>query len=557
MFSWLRRAYIPLFTQITAPFILLALVIAAGGTYIVTRLVFDSLEERFTNQLIETGILAEQSLVRTETDLLEALRVISNTQGMDFAVLAGEVETVANLVLPGAYNTSIGAVIIVNRAGRPLLSVYLNPGTQAYEVLDVSAPYASLAPVQKVLSVSLDTAGDKFAGIVPSGQGDFFFIAGPIRQAGGTLAGAALVGISVKDLALRARAETLAQLSFYTPEGHILSSTFVSPQDIDPTIAAEVLARQIDSSFTRNLLDSGISYNEIVSAWEVRGGEDLGLVGVGLPPTILVQASQFTRQNTLLWLGATLLLVVLVGLFVANQVARPIRALKEAALQVGLGNLRVKVAQRGSNELSVLTGSFNDMVSSLSASNQNLLDAYTKTIEGWARATDLRDHETHGHSRRVADLSVALAKSMGIKDDELIHLYRGALLHDIGKIAIPDSILHKKGTLSLFEREQMKGHPAIAKGFMEGVKFLEPALAIPFAHHEKWDGTGYPRGLKGEQIPLAARIFAVVDVWDAMTSDRPYREAQDFDDTIKQIEGESGKHFDPVVVQAFMKLLGR
>ena len=557
MISRLRSAYIPLFTQITVPYILLALVIAAVGIYVVTRVIFDSLEERFTNQLIETAILAKDNLVRTEDDMLGALRLAANIQGVPLAVEHGDAATLTVLVLPGAYNAGVEALVILDSGGTRLVSLYLNPETQNYEALQEDTPYRNLPFVRAVLSGNEDQAGDKFGGISPTILGNYFFVSGPIRDAEGSLTGVALVGISLERLADRNRAESLAHLTFYGVDGNILASTFVEPIGLTLATAEESLVRQDEANLTRSLQDSGLNYNEIVSPWEIRTGEDLGLVGVALPTAILVQASQFTRQNTLLLLSAAILLVVIVGVFVAGQIARPIRALKEASQQVAQGNLRVRLPHRGSNEISILTQSFNDMVGNLFASKQTLLDAYRKTIEGWAMATDLRDHETEGHSRRVAELSVALAKSMGMKGEELIDLYRGALLHDIGKIAIPDSILRKKGPLTATERRQMQKHPEIAKGFMEQVEFLKPALDIPYSHHEKWDGTGYPTGLKGEDIPLAARIFAVVDVWDALTSDRPYRAAQGFNETIEHIKAESGRHFDSKVVKAFVKLMGR
>ncbi len=557
MISRLRQAYVPLFTQITVPYILLALLIAAGGTYIVTRLVFDSLEERFANQLIETAILAKESLVRVEDDLLEALRLASNIQGVDEALRQRDVASLQGLVLPGAFNTGVEALAILDSDGARLLSLYLNPETQNYDVLVESNPYRNQSLVQAVLSGQEDEAGDKFAAILPTQLGDYFFISGSITDAQGSLTGVALVGISIENLANRARSETLAQLTFYGLDGSPLATTLGESQAFTPAAAEEALARQNEGSLTRTLADTGINYNEILSPWEIRAGEDLGLVGVALPTAFLVQAGQFTRQNTLWLLVAALLLVMLVGFVVAGRIARPIQALREAAFQVTLGNLRVRVPQSGANEISGLTKSFNDMVATLHSSEQNLLDAYQKTIEGWAMATDLRDHETQGHSRRVADQSVALAKTMGLKGDELVHLYRGALLHDIGKIAIPDSILQKKGALTPDERNQMQQHPELAKSFIEQVEFLKPALDVPYAHHEKWDGTGYPRGQKGTGIPITARIFAVVDVWDALTSDRPYRAAWAFNDTIKHIKAESGQHFDPAVVQAFMKMMGR
>ena len=155
------------------------------------------------------------------------------------------------------------------------------------------------------------------------------------------------------------------------------------------------------------------------------------------------------------------------------------------------------------------------MFEELNRSHLELTLAYDTTIEGWAQALELRDRETEGHTRRVADLTVKLAQALGVKSEDLIHIRRGALLHDIGKMGIPDRILLKPGPLTPEEWEIMKKHPVYAWELLSPIKYLRPALDIPYYHHERWDGTGYPRGLKGEEIPLSARIFAVVDVWDA------------------------------------------
>lgn len=181
--------------------------------------------------------------------------------------------------------------------------------------------------------------------------------------------------------------------------------------------------------------------------------------------------------------------------------------------------------------------------------------AYESTLEGWLRALDLRDGETEGHSRRVVELTLALSQVFGISGEELIHVRRGALLHDIGKMALPDSVLLKPGPLDAKESEQMHLHPWYAFKMLSGVDFLRPALDIPYGHHERWDGSGYPRGLRGEEIPFAARMFAVIDVWDALRSDRPYRHGWSADRVIEHIRGLSGTHFEPVVAEAFETLL--
>ena len=192
---------------------------------------------------------------------------------------------------------------------------------------------------------------------------------------------------------------------------------------------------------------------------------------------------------------------------------------------------------------------------SLERTNEDLLLAYETTIEGWARALDLKDEDTEGHSRRVTQLTTRLARRMGMTEEEIVHVRRGALLHDIGKMGIPDEVLRKPGALDADEWNLMKKHTEFARDFLEPIPFLQPALTIPYSHHEKYDGSGYPEGLAGEQIPLAARLFAVVDVYDALTSDRPYRKAWTEEQALEHIAQEAGTHFDPEVVEEFLAMV--
>ncbi|MBX3046909.1 MAG: GAF domain-containing protein [Anaerolineales bacterium] len=187
----------------------------------------------------------------------------------------------------------------------------------------------------------------------------------------------------------------------------------------------------------------------------------------------------------------------------------------------------------------------------LQTSNESLREAYERTIEGWAHALALRDMETIEHSRRVTEMTVKLAQALGVSDEQLEHVRRGALLHDIGKMGVPDHILGKAGPLDDEEWEIMRRHPVYARDMLTAIDFLYPALPIPLYHHEKWDGTGYPEGLQGRHIPLEARIFAIIDVWDALTSNRPYRDAWPEDKVAQHLREQAGKHFDPAIVDAF------
>ncbi|MCX7796396.1 MAG: PAS domain S-box protein [bacterium] len=186
---------------------------------------------------------------------------------------------------------------------------------------------------------------------------------------------------------------------------------------------------------------------------------------------------------------------------------------------------------------------------------RKLEKAYDATIRSWGKILELRDKETEGHTERVVDLTIALAKRLGLKDEEVINIRRGAFLHDIGKLSVPDSILLKPGKLNAEEWEIIKKHPVIAYEALSSIEDLKPTLDIPYCHHENWDGTGYPRGLKGEEIPLSARIFAIADVWDALTSDRPYRPAWSKEEALRYIKEQAGKHFDPKIVEVFLEII--
>jgi putative two-component system response regulator len=186
---------------------------------------------------------------------------------------------------------------------------------------------------------------------------------------------------------------------------------------------------------------------------------------------------------------------------------------------------------------------------------QKLADSYQKTLEGWVRALDLRDEETEGHTLRVTEMTVALAEAWGIPPEEREHIRRGALLHDIGKIGVPDRILLKPGKLTDDEWIVMKQHPDFAYRMLVPIEYLQPALDIPHSHHERWDGGGYPRGLKGEEIPLSARLFSVVDTYDALTSKRPYKDAWPPERALQVIRESSGTHFDPAAVACFIAMI--
>lgn len=242
---------------------------------------------------------------------------------------------------------------------------------------------------------------------------------------------------------------------------------------------------------------------------------------------------------------------------VVRRVTRPLRQLAETMSRMArTGELQKDFPSAGGEgEVKLIEASFRALLESLEESQQARERSYVEAVGAVVTAADARDHETAGHSFRVALFAVSLAKAMGIRGEELKAIEWGALLHDVGKMVVPDEILRKAGPLTDEEWYIMKQHPTWGAEMLSEVSFLQPAsFDIIFSHHERWDGRGYPRGLAGEAIPLAARIFAVVDTYDAITSDRPYRRSRSHLVALAELQRVAGQQLDPDVVEAFLEL---
>lgn len=562
----LPRVRFPIRVKITVPFLILAVGLAIGAAYAITQIVFDTIDERFTNQLIESGKLSAESMVRQEESLLRSLRLFTYTEGLSDATALNDVDRLKTLSLGVAANQGEDVVKFLDQDGQLVLSMVHQSGGDAADYnfsTSSDIDFAAIPFIAKVLEGRVDEFGDKYSGLVQESGGDVFYAAGPLLDGEGQISGMVLVGKTVATMLRQIHDETLAQITVYEAGGAPYDSTFYEPLPVERDDAALVLANQNESSLRRNIGSrrglniSNIDYEEILGPWEGRGNEDLGLIGVSLPRTFLVRASNATRLQITGLASFSLLLVIMLGVYIASAITRPLRNLVEASTEVAEGNLQVQIMPRGNDEVTVLTRSFNTMISSLNQSKADLLNAYDRTLEGWSMALELRDQETEGHTRRVAELTLELSELMGFEGEALVHIRRGALLHDIGKMAIPDSILLKPGALTADEWSIMRRHPEFAHQLLWPIEYLRPAIPIPYSHHEWWNGEGYPQGLSGEEIPLPARIFAVIDVWDAMRSDRPYRQAIDEDEVRSYLQESRGIHFDGQVVEAFFELLNR
>ena len=548
----------PIRYKITLPYIGLALALAMAAAYVVTNVVLDTIEERFANQLIETGRLGAEWMVKEEDNQLELLRSIAHTQGVAEAVSAGDAEALRQITLPIAVNGGIEAMEILDPEGVSLLSLRLQADGdfEDYTASRGESLFQDWGFVQQVLDLNVDELGDKYAGIVTAPWGNFFYVSGPIQSPGGEFEGVVLVGKSLESITNELRQATLAQATIYDLQGKPLATTYVEDVDsLSQELVAGVIQRQSEESYLRDLTVANIDYTEIIGALEARGGSDMAVIGTSLSQTFLVQPSNTTRTQVFGLAFAAFIVVISAGVFVANRITKPLEGVVKASEAVAEGNLTVKLNATGNDELSSLASAFNNMVTALEHSNRELMDAYDTTLEGWSKALELRDEETEGHTQRVTDLTVRLARRMGLDGDDLVQIKRGALLHDIGKMGIPDGILNKPGPLTEDEWEVMRRHTIYAYQMLAPIAYLKPALAIPCCHHERWDGSGYPLGWRGQDIPLPARIFAVADVFDALSSDRPYRKAWPKERVVEHLESHKGVHFDPAIVDEFIGMI--
>src|SRR5436309_5562143 len=306
---------------------------------------------------------------------------------------------------------------------------------------------------------------------------------------------------------------------------------------------------------TKTLISAARSgFRSHASASDPRLGEDragraaldrriITVPDLAAEPAEFVRSAKFAEEGFVSY--------VAIPLIAQGQVKGMLEVLYRVPLSPTEDWLRSLEALEGQVAMAIDNASLLD---NLQSANLDLTRAYETTLEGWSKAMALRDKETEGHTARVTELTVRLAHAMGVPDADLVHVRRGTLLHDIGKMGIPDQILLKPGSLTDEEWVVMKKHPEYANHLLGPIEHLRQAKHIPYSHHEKWDGTGYPRGLRGEEIPLAARIFAVADVYDALTSDRPYRKAWPKDKALASIREPAGKHFEPDVVEKFLQL---
>lgn len=406
----MQAVRMPMRVKITLPYLILAILFALGGAYIVSQVIVESVQERYLNQLFETGLQNSDWMVRQENNMLSTIRLMTNSQGIPEAVRAGDAEGLRTLLLPLAVNAGEEAVDVLSLNGTSVLSMRhpQDGGPADYLYSSGAAGFSTQPFVQEALSGRQDQLGDKYAGLVQLEDENYLYIASPIYDDLNQVAGAILVGRDLKTLTREMKQETLAEVTLYDLKGVPLASTLYTEDAGFPLLEAQVdqiLAGQDESSLTRDLTRESVNYTELLGPWEVRSGSDIGLLGVSLGQSFLVRTTEYTRLEIFVLVAGGILLVVVVGLYLSRLITHPLQQMLEASNQVALGNLEVKLNTSGDDELGALASSFNYMVAGL---QEGFIyrDILGRTVSPEVRE-QLRDSFSSGELRLAGQEAVA------------------------------------------------------------------------------------------------------------------------------------------------------
>jgi putative nucleotidyltransferase with HDIG domain len=538
--------WLPIRYKIIVPFAVLLVFVGVIGSGVATARLTDAAAAEFDANLLHSSLLANQSVAQTEAARLADLRLATDTVGVPESLAAGDLPGLARLLTPIAANVTTASIQlrVLDLHGKEVLRLHgTRTGRALVDVTEGSA-FAAEPTVIKVLADEPDpVAGDRRLFLSNQGAQPVLYWVGAVRTTGQRIVGAVMVGQALAEIAAG-----IQDSAFYDLSGARLASALSSPPVVSDAVHQRLSPQ---NTIPVNHTEGGHAYSALFSTWSMRGTQ-FGFLAVQLnADALLSSVTQVRLILTLVFTGAALL-TLLVGTATASLLTRPIDLLVRSMRAVSAGDLqhRARIASR--DEIGYLARTFNEMTASLEEKTAALEETTFASMEALARAIDARDSSTFGHSARVAAVSLEIADEMHLSARDREALRRGALLHDIGKIGVEDKVLRKAGPLSDAEADDMREHPRIGHDMLKGLRFLHPSLPGVLYHHERWDGTGYPTGLRGTAIPLAVRILSVADVFDALTSDRPYRQGLSSDAVITAIRAESGLQFDPDVVTAFL-----
>lgn len=531
--------------KIILPFAVLLLFVGVVGTGVASFEWTNAASAQFDARLLQSSLTANQSLSQLDAARSADLRLATDTVGVSESLAAGQTGALSRLLIPVVGNLTITTTVltIVNAEGDVVLRIAEGPKGPAVVSFANGETYAAQPAVERVLASSLGT--DRTTFISRAGTASFLNWVASIRLPSGQGVGAAILGESIDEMA-----HTVPSVAFYGLDGTRLATALA-----DPPVLTDALRKQITSdsrAVPSEQMISGQPYGALFTTWTMRGSR-IGYLAVESSEAPLLALRDQLRLVLALLFTLAAILTLVVGSATAAVLMRPINALMQSMRIVSGGDLEHRAQVQGKDEIGYLAKTFNEMTASLQDKTAALEGTTFAAIEALARAIDARDPMTFGHSERVAAISLEIADAMFMPEKEREALRRAALLHDLGKIGVGDKVLRKPGPLNQVEADEMREHSQIGYDVLKGLPFLKSSLPGVLYHHERWDGGGYPLGLRGTAIPLQVRILSVADVLDALTSDRPYREGLNFDAAVTAIRNEAGLQFDPDVVSAFLR----
>jgi len=536
---------LPIRYKIILPFAVLLVFVGVVGTGVATARLTDAASAEFDASLLHSSLIANQSLSLLEAERVRDLSQASNTIGVPAAIAAAHTDGLASLLTPlvAVAEPANIQIRVLNADGSELLGVQGTPSGPSRLPQTGSTAFATMPAVISVLRGQSDALGERRLFLFTDDATPTLYWVGPVRADDQHIVGVMLIGQSLNEVAA-----SIPSAAFYNLSGNELASALPSPPALADASRAQITA---DNTMRVDETEAGHAYGSLFSTWTMRGTQ-LGYLAVqanadGLQNTV----TQVRLILTLVFTSASLL-TLLVGGVTASLLTRPLDGLVRSMRIVSEGDLHHRAPVKSRDEIGYLAKTFNEMTGSLEEKTAALEETYFASMETLARAIDARDPSTFGHSARVAAISLEIADAIQLTAKDREALRRGALLHDIGKIGVEDKVLRKPGPLSGAETDHMHEHPRIGYDMLKGLRFLQSSLPGVLYHHERWDGAGYPTGLMGSAIPLPVRILAVADVFDALTSDRPYREGLGFDAATTAIRNDAGLQFDPDVVTAFV-----
>ena len=546
----MRRFRHRLALKIVLPFAALTLAMGAVGTVMATGELNSRSQQAFDSQLVHDGFVTQSMVQAADVQRRAILRLLSTGPALiqNWGKAAGLQSSLerALAIHPNAI------VETVDPAGHEIIGV-IGHGDLA-DTLTQNRDLSSWPGLSLMLSGGSDTE------LIALAPRPAIFSATTVHGSTGALLGAVLVGEYLDDRAATIKAALQDDITYYDINGQVLSTSLSVPSSNWSALALDGATRNRVTATSVVELERPVSgpATEIISPWLDR--TNVGYVGTTAPTAgLLADTNRLRVVLAGLFLGGALLTLA-IGIWLARLITRPVHRLVEATRLVSAGDLDHQAPLTTHDEIGELTESFNQMTRSLKEKSASLnvtmlqlQDTYLMTIEALAAAVEARDPYTHGHTQRVEEYAVIMAKALGCGDQDVSAIRRASVLHDIGKIGIEDLILRKQGRLEPDEEIRMQRHPVIGVDMLNGIGFLEPVLPLVRHHHERWDGNGYRDQLRADEIPLGARILAVADALDAMTSDRSYRPARTFEYAKAEILKGSASHFDPEVVTAFIK----